>query len=133
MCSWERNTEGIRQNALIKRQNTFKRTDEAIKLLLKENKPINFNTVAEASGVSKSWLYREPEVKERIKQLQQRQLKEQLAVQQVKLPEHYKASDNSKDAIIAALKQRIKKQDEEIKELRKQLETAYGLLRHQTR
>lgn len=133
MCSWERNTEGIRQNALIKRQNTFKRTDEAIKLLLKENKPINFNTVAEASGVSKSWLYREPEVKERIQQLQSQQLKEQLHIRQVKLPEHYKASDTSKDAIIATLKQRIKKQDEEIKELRKQLETAYGLLRNQTR
>ena len=50
---WERNVKPMVEKAKQKRSQAFKRTDEAIRLLIKESKPINFNTVAKAAVVAK--------------------------------------------------------------------------------
>jgi hypothetical protein len=47
---------------------------------------------------------------------------------QVRVPLREQASDASKDTMIAALRKRAKEQEAEIRELRKQLEVAYGRL-----
>jgi len=44
------------------------------------------------------------------------------------VPPQERASDASKERIIAVLRERIKKQDAEIRDLRAQLEVAYGLV-----
>ncbi len=46
---WERNFQPMVEKAKQKRSQAFKRTDEAIKLLIKEGRRINFNTVAEVT------------------------------------------------------------------------------------
>lgn len=116
----ERNVEGLRGNAQRKRQETFDKVEQGIQQLIKEKRAINFNTVARASGVSKAWLYKEPEIKTRIEHLRQNHSQSQ------KVPPKQKTSDASKDAIIKTLKARIQKVEAENRGLREHLETIHG-------
>lgn len=115
----KRNVEGLRQNAQKKRQEALDKVEQGIRQLLKEGKPINFNTVTQAADVSKAFLYKEPEIKERIEQLRQQGAKKQSEPRR-------QASDASKDAVIRTLRERIKKLELEVRDLRRQNETAYG-------
>lgn len=109
----------MRQNAQKKRQEALEKVEQGIRRLIKEGKTLNFNTVAQASDVSKAFLYKEPEIKERIELLRQPGAKKAPELKQ-------RASDTSKDAIIRTLRERIKKLEAEVKDLRKQNEVAYG-------
>lgn len=116
----KRNTDGLRQNAQKKRQESFDKVEQGIQRLIKEKGRINFNTVAAASGVSKAWLYKEPTVKARIEHLRQQ------STGKTQQPVKQRASDDSKNAVIRTLKERIKKLETENRDLRKQNEVAYG-------
>ena len=100
------------------------RAEEAIALLLKQQRAVNFKTVAETAQISTAWLYANEPIKMRILHLRSQQTPKA----QVKIPPREQASNASKDAMIAALQQRFREQAEEIKELKKQLEVAYGSL-----
>lgn len=115
----QRNVEGLRQNAQKKRQEALEKVEQGIRQLLKEGRPINFNTVAQAGDVSKAFLYKEPTIKERIEQLRQQGTKKKPELKQ-------RASDASKDAVIRTLRERIKKLETEVRDLRRQNEVAYG-------
>ncbi len=119
-----RNIEGLRKAAQQKAEETRCRAEEAIALLLKERRPINFKTVAETAQISTAWLYANEALKTRIIHLRSQQMPKA----QVKIPPRQQASNASKDAIIVALQRRVHEQAEEIKELKKQLEVAYGSL-----
>jgi Family of unknown function (DUF6262) len=67
--TYERNIEGLRKSAQLRHQQTIQRTEEGIRRLLREGRPVNFNTVAETAGVSTAWLYQHPEVRSRIEYL----------------------------------------------------------------
>lgn len=115
----QRNVEGLRQNAQKKRQEAIERAEQGIKQLIKEGKPINFEAVAAVSGVSKAWLYKEPDLKTRIQQLRVQGTKKNV-------PPAQKSLDSSKNAIIATLKERIKRLEQKNCELGKQLEVFGG-------
>ncbi|MGH2506299.1 MAG: DUF6262 family protein [Ktedonobacteraceae bacterium] len=121
---WERNTSGLRQTAQKKAETTRQRAEEAISLLLKDQRPINFKTVAETAQVSTAWLYANVDMRERITHLRTQQIPKP----QVKIPFREQASTASKDAMIMALRKRVKEQEAEIRELKRQVEVAYGLL-----
>jgi hypothetical protein len=55
---WIRNTKGLYAHAHNKAEQTRQQAEEAIGLLLKQQRPINFKTVAETAGISTAWLYR---------------------------------------------------------------------------
>lgn len=116
----KRSVEGLKKNAEKKRQEAFEKTEKGIQQLIKEKRPINFNTVAQASGVSKAWLYKEPEVKARIEHLREQ------ANRKKGVPIKQRASDTSKDALIRTLRARVKRLEAENKDLRMQNEVAYG-------
>ncbi len=118
---WQRNTEGIKSSAQKKRQDAFDKTDEAIKVLIKTQKPINFEAVAQAAGVTRQWLYNQPELKNRIETLRAQQTPKK------SIPQSQSASDASKDAIIKTLRQRLRKAEDDNKELQKRIEVAYGM------
>jgi Family of unknown function (DUF6262) len=118
---WGRNTEGIKAAAQKKRQESLNKTDEAIKVLIKTQKPINFESVAQAAGVTRQWIYREPELRRRIETLREQQSPKKA------IPKNQSASDASKDAIIKTLRQRLRKAEDENKELQKRIEVAYGM------
>lgn len=100
---------------------TYQKVDEAIKRLIKVKESINFNSVASESGVSKATLYNNPKIRERIDSLRQQQA-QALTPKQIKR----EIDENNKDAIIASLKRKIKKLEEDNKELREQLKVAYA-------
>lgn len=118
--NWERNTSGIKAAAQKKREAAFAKTEDAIKKLLKEKKPINFESVAQTAGVTRAWLYKQPELRSRI---------EALRIQQdpkKELPVEIKASDASKTALIAELRRQNKELRSENQKLKRELEQAYG-------
>ncbi|SRR5579875_112278 len=125
--SWERNTLGLRAHAQGKARETARRAEAAITSLLKEQRPVNFKTVAETAGISIAWLYGNETLKQRIMHLRTQQ---QPSVQ-VRIPPREQASSASKDAMIAALRQRVKKLEEEKRDLKRQVEVANGLLYQQ--
>src|SRR6266568_8724511 len=119
---WTRNTDGLRSSAQRKAEATEQRAEAAIALLIKEQHPINFNTVAQTAGISTAWLYEHEAIKERIMHLRAQQTPKA----QIKIPPKEQASSASKNAMIAALQKRVKKQAEEIQKPKQQVEVAYG-------
>lgn len=117
-----RNTDGLRRNAGERSRNALNRAEDALRRLVERKLPVTFAAVAAAAGVSKAWLYKTDAVRTRVLALRAAPT----AGAPVKTVRP--ASDASKDTIIDALRLRIGKQDEEIKELRRRLEAAYGLL-----
>lgn len=118
----DRNTQGLKANALKKKNDAIKRTELAIQKMLKENITINFKTVAEKAKVSTAWLYREPEIADRIKKIRamNNSKNNKLVLE--------KTSDTSKDALIATLKARIKELELSNLEQKKTIEMLYGKL-----
>ena len=100
---------------------TQSKVDKAIQRLIKAQKALNFNSVSNESGVTKATLYNTPEIKERIQELRLQQSK-------VPTPSEVKRemSEASKDAIIATLKRKIKKLEEENKMLKEQVKLNYA-------
>lgn len=124
---WQRNTDGLRSHAQKKAEATQRRAEAAIALLVKEQRPINFKTVAEAAGISTAWLYEHDAIKQRIIHLRAQQMPRL----QVKTPPKEQASNASQAAMIAALQKRVREQAAEIEKLKQQVEVAYGLLHQQ--
>lgn len=124
---WARNTTGLRSHAHKKAAATQERAETAIALLLKESRPITFKAVAQTAGISTAWLYEHEAIKERIMHLRAQQTPKT----QVKLPPREHASSASKDAMIAALRQRIQQIEKENSDLKRQVEVANGLLYQQ--
>jgi len=106
---------------------TAQLAEAAIALLLKEQRPINFKTVAATAGISTAWLYEHQAIKERIMHLRAQQMPKT----QVRIPPSERASPASKDSMIAALRQRIQKLEQENRDLKRQVEVANGLLYQQ--
>ena len=95
-----RNTEGLKEFAEKKNQETIEKVNKAIdKLKRSKTKTINFKTVAEEARVSKATLYNNDILKERILSLR--------AIQ--------KGVPN--DSIVATPKDKIKAKDDKIKQL----------------
>lgn len=109
-----------------KKEKTFHKVDNAINRLIKEKDLINFNNVSKEAGVSKATLYNNLQIRERIESLRQQQAN-------VPSPKQIKRcmNDNNKDAIIASLKRRIARLEQENKELKAQLNINYAEIYNQ--
>ena len=116
-----RNVEGLRKSAQAKSARVLQRVNEAIRLLLQQKRPVNFKTVAEAAGVSTPYLYQNQAIRERIMHLRGQ------IIPPAAKPKRGKVSDTSRDAVIETLRLRLKELEGDNRELRKQIEVAYGL------
>ncbi|MBD2777072.1 DUF6262 family protein [Iningainema tapete] len=114
------NPDGLRSAAEQKKNDALERTDKAISQLVKEGKKINFHTVAKTAGVSVAYLYKHDSIKQRIDQLR----KQQSPIKGLAQPS---TSDDSKKAIITALKKRISDLQAENRGLRDHLEVVQGI------
>lgn len=110
--SRETRVETLKAVAEQKKQNALDKTEKAIAQLAKEGKRLNFPNIAREAGVSVSYLYKYPEIKDRIQTLR----KQQENVGKPPLPQP--ASDKSKMVIINQLRERIKKLETQRDELR---------------
>ncbi len=122
----KRNTSGLARAAKDRRELTIKRVEEAIKLLIKEQKPINFNSISTLSKVGKSWLYKEDSVRKKIEALRSKPSIKNGEREQNKNAN--KKSQKSNDQIVHMLKDRIRKLELENNKLREQVEVLYGKL-----
>ena len=122
--TWERNTTGLVVHAHQRKEEKRKRVDEAITYLLREQKAVNFNTVAKAAGVSKTYLYSQPQFRDRIEALRQQE-REQMVRERVAHPTG--KTDAGKDIVILAKERRIKELQEENRKLKQQLKAAMGV------
>lgn len=120
---YARNTEGLKRHAEEKTKIALERVDKAIRELSLTEQKINFNSVAIASGVSKTFLYNNENVKERIEELRQQQVSNEIN-QRTK----YDKTAKSKDIIIMAKDKKIKELEQENKKLKEQLEILRGKL-----
>ncbi|MCM3655454.1 DUF6262 family protein [Metabacillus litoralis] len=104
-----------------RKANTYQRVDDAIKRLVRANENINFNSVSNESGVTKATLYNNVNIRERIETLRQQQ-------SQVPTPKQVKReiNESNKDALIESLKRKLKKLEDDNKQLRDQLKVAYA-------
>lgn len=99
-----KNTEGLKEYAEKKNQETIKKVNAVIdKLKHSKTKAINFKTVAEEAGVSKATLYNNTVLKERILSLRD--------IEKVVINDNTKttAKDKAKDDKIKQLYKEIKK------------------------
>ena len=121
----KRNTTGLASAAKERREETIKRVDTAIKQLVKEKKPINFNSISKTANVGKPWLYQESSVRQQIENLRQKTRLSAGHNRRDKI-QMDNASNKSKDNLIHMLKERINKLEIENKKLHEQVEVLYG-------
>jgi hypothetical protein len=118
----KRSTEAIVKMAKKKSIETKDKVDKTLKRLVLEGMTVNFNVVSKESGISKSWLYSNEDIRARIEDIRDKQ---KMSPKQVKKSSTQR-SEASKDNIITMLKERIKQLESENKKLHKQLEITYG-------
>ena len=106
-----------------RKQECIYRTDKAISKLLQNNERVSFGAIARIANVSVSYLYKYPEIKERIQEIRDHQVKNAR-----KLTRPQAASEKSKQVIIKQLRSRINTLEWEKKELKKQNEKMTGEL-----
>jgi DNA repair exonuclease SbcCD ATPase subunit len=112
----------LKTAAIAKQQRAAESLDKAIDRLIKSNESMSFANVAREAGVSISYLYKYPEIKARVLQLRN---------QQHQAANHSKpqtASDASKSVIIDELRERIKRLEATLTEVRKVNEGMAGKL-----
>ncbi|HDR6318695.1 TPA: transposase [Bacillus thuringiensis] len=122
MANYDRK-EHLKAIHASRKATTSQKVDKAIQRLVRANGPINFNSVASEAGVAKATLYNNRELRERIESLRQQQA-EAPTPKQI----NREIDENNKDAVIASLKRKIKKLEEEKKQLREQLKVAYAVV-----
>lgn len=75
MASQRKNIAGLLAHAKQRRILTLSKAEDALRVVEREEIPVSFQNVAQAAGVSVAWLYRQPEIKARIKRMAARQRK----------------------------------------------------------
>lgn len=118
----DRRIIALQKAAKKKAREAYERVEKTLTLMLKENKKINFQTVAHLANVSTAYLYKNNEIKTRIQTLRNQQKK------QSKIKNYPQASDNSKAVIISKLREEIKRVRNENFELRRANEVLAGKL-----
>ena len=126
--SLQPNTRGLLASAQRKAEEAHKRVHQAIDRLLREQQVVNFNTVAKAAKVTKSYLYAHDGVRERIEALRAQQSQERSERQWAERKLHQNKTDNTKDVLLAAKDRRIKTLEAENRKLKEDLKVAYGKL-----
>jgi len=116
-------TKGLKEYAKNKSVITLEKVDKAIRELSLTEQKINFNSVSQLGGVSKTFLYNNEDIKKRIEELRDKQTSRTMN-QRAK----YDKTAKSKDIIIMAKDKKIRELTEENKKLKEQLELLRGKL-----
>jgi hypothetical protein len=116
-------TKGLKEYAKNKSKVTLEKVDNAIRELSLTEQKINFNSVSQLSGVSKTFLYNNEEIKKRLEELRDKQTSRTMN-QRAK----YDKTAKTKDIIIMAKDKKIKELEQENKKFKEQLEILRGKL-----
>lgn len=116
-------TSNLEGSWLKRKAEARKKALDAIRTMQMEDEPVNFNSVHNRSGLSKNYLYNEPEIRKSIEECREQE-KSMSTVRQAK----YDKTSQSKDVIIQAKEKRIAKLEGENRKLKHELEVLRGLL-----
>ena len=111
----------LKAAAQKKKEEALSKTESAIRQIIKQGKKINMSVVAAYANVSVSYLYKYPEIRQRIQQLRDQQVIPVRANNSV-------ATNASNQVIITQLRSRIKQLELEVKELKLINESLAGQL-----
>lgn len=117
------NTIGLLKHAEEKKKAAITKVDLAIKTIIKNEGNVNFNAVSKIAGVSKSYLYKNNEIRERIEIL-----RKQTEISKTSKTKKRILTESSKDVIITAKNNKIKELNAENKYLKEQLMILRGKL-----
>jgi hypothetical protein len=102
---------------------TRRRAITALRRMADSNSAISFDSIAREAGVSRSWLYAQPDLRAQIEQLRTRnQQRPPLAVP----PERQRATDASLLRRLEAATDRVRRLEQDNRELRAALAQALG-------
>jgi hypothetical protein len=116
-----RNTDGLIRSARSRSENAMQRVTAAILLMQSEEVEINFRSVAARAKVSTTWLYGTKSVRDKIVKIR---ITSPVAAGE-KLQHRLRLSQ---ERVVATLRLRIRTLEEVNRELKEQLEAAYGRL-----
>jgi hypothetical protein len=116
-----RNLAGLNRSARSRSEGAMSRATVAIRQMKSEEVEINFRSVATRAGVSTAWLYRTKPLRDKI--MKARTTSPAVAVE---APQYRQRL--SHERVVATLRLRIRALEEINRELKEQLEAAYGML-----
>jgi Family of unknown function (DUF6262) len=119
------NPELLVKAAAAKKKDAEERLEKAIQQVLDSGETITFNAIAETAGLSVSYLYKYPEIKNRIAELRNQQ-KAAIGGIVNKTPQFQPATDKSKAVIISKLRQENRRLRSENEDIKKHIEVAQG-------
>ena len=122
------NITGLLAHAQRKSEAAKLRVHQSIDQLLRAQQVVNFNSVAKAANVTKSYLYAHGDVRARIEALRTQQGQERIERQWAERQQHQAHTDKTKDVLLAARDRRIKALEAENRKLKEELKVAYGRL-----
>jgi len=116
-----RNTLGLSKHLKEKTVMTLEKVGDAIRELALKGQRINFNSVSNVSGVSKTFLYNNEEIKTRIEELREKQINKNIN-QRGK----FDKTSKSKDVIIQTKDKKIVELESENSKLKLELNALRG-------
>jgi hypothetical protein len=121
------NTRFLVQAARRRSQATRERAIQALRRLAVTGGPVTFDTVARAAGVSRSWLYAQPDLRLEIGRLRAHHHQgQERASSAPSVPARQRASDASLRQRLEAVNAEIRRLQAENRQLREQLAWALG-------
>ena len=114
----------LAQHARQRHERTLRRASETLTALADSGEPVSITSLASRAGVSRTRLYTQLELCERIEQLQQPSPRIDRSAESA-----HRASDESLRRRLALAHQRISQLNNENQQLRKALAQAHGQLR----
>lgn len=119
------NPELLVKAAEAKKKDAAERLEKSIRQVLDSGENITFKAIAETAGLSVSYLYKYPEIKNRIAELRNQQ-KAAIGGIVNKTPKFQPATDKSKAVIISKLRQENRRLRNDNEELKKHIEVSQG-------
>jgi len=115
--------ESLKKSWVKRTHDTREKVRSAINIMVASEQEITFSGVSKQSGVARSFLYKDPEIKKEIEKyrVETREAAIRKATQR-------KRTAKSRDTVIEAKDKRIKKLEEEIRQLKLELQTLRGQL-----
>jgi Family of unknown function (DUF6262) len=121
------NSRFIIQAARRRSQATRERAIQALRRLAATGDPVTFDSVARTAGISRSWLYAQPDLRLEIGRLRAQQRERQRMVpDSPPVPARQRASDASLRHRLEAVNAEIRRLRQENQRLREQLAWALG-------
>lgn len=115
--------ESLRKTWEKRSSDATEKVRSAIRIMLASEEEISFSSVAKKSGVARSFLYKNTELKSEIEKYREQTYE----IHQKKIEQRKKTS-KSRDTVIEAKDRRIKKLEDEIRQLKLELDTLRGQL-----